>query len=76
MSQEWKYDFYQATTPVDFHYYVVIPILGHGNDGDRYAFVGEVDKYITASRQRIAQIAVDNSSLRVSVNGVLGEGKR
>jgi hypothetical protein len=52
----------------DFHYYILSPVSDH-----RLVLVGETDKYITASRNRISDVRFDGEDMVVSVTGEPGE---
>eukprot|EP01084_Bolivina_argentea_P145760 255409_1 len=54
----------------NFQYYSFIPIL-NGDSG--WYLQGEVDKWISVSRQRFKQITNDDSSVNVKIFGAVGE---
>merc|ERR1712080_659693 len=48
-------------------YAIVSPISG------AWAFIGEVDKYVTASTQRFSSITTSSTSISANVIGIAGE---
>jgi hypothetical protein len=58
----------ELTAGYEKHVYAVVtPIMG------AYAFVGEVDKYVTASSTRFSKLSSTASGFTVSALGVAGE---
>jgi len=62
----------EAPTKIDFRYYVIAPLFPNG-----WSFLGETGKYVTVSKQRVAEIFEGGNggttSVDVRITGAIGE---
>jgi hypothetical protein len=53
---------------LDFGYYTITPVLANG-----WSFVGETDKWVSASKRRFSGLMSSDDEIRVMATGVSGE---
>jgi len=67
---------FDSTTPLaiptceelDFRYYTITPVLANG-----WSFVGEINKWVSASKRRFSGLTSSDAEIRVKATGVSGE---